>query len=79
MDTKRFLDATGDEPHVFIFVNQRFTIGIRGFKVKEGFLENPNSNYAPMDFVLFLKSKLLKQRFVGLNELRYATRHYTKT
>lgn len=35
MDTKRFLDATGDEPHVFIFVNQRFTIRIRGFKVKE--------------------------------------------
>lgn len=35
MVTKRFLDATGDDQHVFIFVNQRFTIGIRGLKVKE--------------------------------------------
>lgn len=32
MEINKFFDATADGPHVFIYLKQRFTIGIRGWK-----------------------------------------------
>lgn len=61
MVTKRFLDATGDDQHVFIFVNQRFTIGMRGLKVKELISWEPKLGFCTYGF-----------RFISLSKLKTA-------
>lgn len=35
METKRFFDATWDGPYVFLFIEDRFTIRVRGLKMDE--------------------------------------------